>query len=100
MGNNWNIPDWLEEKIRKRDKTCVFCHVEFKDNSCDRATWEHLDNDERNICEENITLCCHSCNASKGSKKLFEWIKSDYCRKKDINEATLANIVKNKLIVF
>lgn len=27
--NNWNIPDWLEQEVRDRDKKCVYCNTEF-----------------------------------------------------------------------
>jgi len=95
MANNWNIPDWLEKKVRNRDKRCVYCHTIFRNNSRDKVTWEHIDNDESNICEGNITLCCNSCNASKGSKMLQEWLGSIYCKKKKINIKTVASVVKN-----
>jgi hypothetical protein len=29
MANNWNIPEWLEKEVKKRDKVCVYCGVEF-----------------------------------------------------------------------
>lgn len=29
MANNWNIPSFLEQEIRQRDKVCVYCGVEF-----------------------------------------------------------------------
>ena len=100
MTNNWNIPNWLEEKVRKRDKFCVYCHVKLKEyphtkgTPHDKATWEHIDNDGLSI-EKNIALCCASCNASKGTKKLSVWLKSDYCKEKRINKETVANITKN-----
>lgn len=39
-----------------------------------------------------------SCNASKGAKLLKDWLKSDYCKRKNINENTVAEVVKNALI--
>ena len=83
--NKWRIPKELEENIRKRDKVCFYCNKEFKNNSKDKATWEHIDNNAKNISEENIVLCCNSCNASKGTKSLREWLKSDYCKMKGIS---------------
>ncbi len=97
MANNWNIPDWLEKKIINRDKRCVYCRVVFKRNHRDRATWEHIDNDEHNICERNIALCCNSCNASKGSKKLYDWLISPYCRRNKINKKSVAVIIKKHM---
>ena len=90
MSNNWNIPGWLENNIRNRDKDCIYCHKLFKDNSKDKATWEHIDNDETNISEENIALCCASCNASKGTKKLAYWFNSEYCKTKNISLSTIS----------
>jgi hypothetical protein len=100
--NRWNIPDGLEEKIRKRDKLCVYCHVELKDYSHapgvqkNKATWEHIDNDDlRSV--TNIVRCCGACNSSKGAKKLLEWFESEYCQKKNINEKTVLFVVRNWL---
>lgn len=90
MSNNWKIPKELELKIRQRDKICIYCKKQFKKNAKDRATWEHIDNDAKNITESNITLCCGSCNASKGAKNLNEWLKSDYCKEKNINRENIS----------
>ena len=90
MSNRWHIPKELEEKIRKRDKICVYCHKVFGENPKDRAEWEHIDNDENNITKKNIALCCGSCNRSKGAKSLKEWLKSDYCNKHSISKSSLA----------
>lgn len=85
MTNKWRIPKELEEKIRGRDNNCFYCHKDFKNNSKDKSTWEHIDNDETNISESNIALCCASCNASKGTKKLSDWLKSDYYKRNGIS---------------
>jgi 5-methylcytosine-specific restriction endonuclease McrA len=99
--NNWNIPKELEEEIIKRDKVCVYCGVKFgspNESRKTQASWEHIINDARIITRENIALCCISCNASKGSKKLSEWLKSKYCQKKGISYNTVAEIIQNALI--
>jgi biotin synthase-like enzyme len=86
--NNWNIPDWLENEVKDRDRNCVYCHIEFESSNKNRkakATWEHIINDARIISRENIARCCVSCNASKGTKKLFDWLDSDYCKNRGIN---------------
>ena len=85
MANKWNIPRELEEKIKIRDKHCIYCLKRFENNPKDRATWEHIDNNAKNISEKNIALCCNSCNTNKGAKSLKEWLKSDYCKKKGIS---------------
>jgi 5-methylcytosine-specific restriction endonuclease McrA len=74
MANNWNIPDWLENEVRKRDKTCVYCGIEFspaKVSKKSAASWEHIINDAKIITRENIVLCCCGCNASKGKSSFL-----------------------------
>jgi disulfide oxidoreductase YuzD len=61
------------------------------------ATWEHIINDASIITRENITRCCVSCNSSKGTKDLTDWLQSSYCKKKGINKDTVADVVKNAL---
>jgi hypothetical protein len=101
--NIWGIPDWLEKEVRERDKTCVYCGIQLIEKmpiSGPRksvATWEHIINDEKFINLENIARCCVSCNSSKGTKKLSDWIKSSYCRKRGINQDTVAEVVKEVL---
>jgi hypothetical protein len=95
MANNWSIPDRLEEEVRKRDKQCVYCCKKFENNHRNRATWEHINNKAKDVKDWNIALCCNSCNASKGAKELMTWFKSDYCVKNNINEKSVAGIIKN-----
>ena len=97
MANNWNIPKELEEEIRLRDKVCVYCNVEFTSSKVSKkttASWEHIINDAKIITRENITLCCCSCNASKGQKDLLLWLESKYCQNKNINYNTVAPIIQ------
>jgi len=93
MSNKWNIPPELENKIKSRDKVCFYCKKEFKNNPKDRATWEHIDNCAKNISEKNIVLCCNSCNASKGTKTLNEWLNLSYCKKHNINKNDFLHII-------
>ena len=97
MSNKWGIPSGIEALVRKRDTDCVYCHVVFKNNSRDKATWEHIDNDENSICKENIVLCCFSCNRSKSQKSLVEWLESDSCKKKNITKSNVSKVVKDFL---
>jgi hypothetical protein len=100
--NRWKIPDWLEHKVRKRDKLCVYCHIVLKEYPHARgvprnkATWEHMDNDDLRSAT-NIVRCCGACNTSKGTKGLIEWFESDYCKKRNINERTVLPVVRNWL---
>jgi hypothetical protein len=104
--NRWNIPGWLEEEVRNRDKFCVYCGVKMIELVPPRgprkaaATWEHIINDAAIITRENIARCCIACNSSKGTKKRADWIQSSYCKKRGINKGTVAEIVKNALMAM
>ncbi|MEK7073155.1 MAG: HNH endonuclease [Patescibacteria group bacterium] len=99
MSNNYSIPNWLEEKVRSRDKFCVYCHTELKEylhtkgTPSDKATFEHIDNDGPPS-EENIAMCCASCNASKGVKKILDWFDSPFCKEKHIGKETVADVIR------
>lgn len=97
MANNWNIPTDLEKEIRERDKACVYCGTIFTPTKISKksaASWEHIINDATIISKENIALCCCSCNASKGQKKLSIWLESQYCKDRDITPENVAPIIK------
>ena len=100
MANNWNIPAWLEKEVRERDKTCVYCDVEFtpaKGSIKTAASWEHIINDVTIINRENIVLCCCSCNSSKGQKQLSVWLQSRFCKEKGITPDSVAPIVQQAI---
>jgi hypothetical protein len=96
MANTWNIPDWLEAEVRKRDKACVYCGIEFTPTKVSKksaASWEHIINDAKIITSENIVLCCCGCNASKGQKQLSIWLQSKYCKDRGITTDSVATII-------
>jgi hypothetical protein len=101
--NRWDIPEWLENEVRARDKECIYCGVEMLQgvpkgslrNAL--ATWEHIINDAQIITRENIALCCSACNSSKGQKTLSVWLQSPYCVKRGVNEDSVAQIAKDAL---
>jgi hypothetical protein len=101
--NRWNIPEWLENEVRARDKKCVYCGKEMVDkvplgsSRNNLATWEHIINDETIITQENIALCCSPCNSSKGTNELSVWINSKYCQSHNISYDTVAEIIKQAL---
>lgn len=100
MANNWNIPKEMEEKIRVRDKSCVYCGNEFlphQESAKASASWEHIINDAKIITLNNICLCCRGCNASKGQKKLSVWLQSQYCKGRGITAGTVAPIIKQAI---
>jgi 5-methylcytosine-specific restriction endonuclease McrA len=98
--NRWGISAHVELMVRKRDKKCVYCRAPFKQHIRGRggrvkiATWEHIDNDGGSS-EHNVALCCGACNSSKGTKALGEWLRSEYCRKNNINPRRVAPVVRN-----
>jgi 5-methylcytosine-specific restriction endonuclease McrA len=100
MVNNWNIPDWLEREIQKRDTACVYCGNEFTSVKISRksaSSWEHIFNDASIITRENIALCCCGCNASKGQKQLSDWLKTKYCQDRGITPETVAPVIKRAI---
>lgn len=100
MANRWEIPKDVEDFVKERDSKCVYCGVEFSNNNESRKSkpsWEHIVNDIRINGIDNISLCCMACNASKGAKLLEEWLKSDYCKRNEITEETVAEVVKEAI---
>ncbi|CAH8281636.1 hypothetical protein EV196_104153 [Mariniflexile fucanivorans] len=100
MANRWGIPKDVENFVKERDKNCVYCSIKFTINNESRKskpTWEHIINDIRINGIDNISICCMSCNASKGAKLLEYWLQSDYCKKNKINKDTIAPVVKEAI---
>jgi hypothetical protein len=100
--NRWNIPDWLEREVMERDRRCVYCGIQFEEqtaNRRDRPSWEHIVNDATIVTRANIVRCCIGCNASKGTKSLVEWLqsKSKYCARRGITRDSMAAVVRSIL---
>ena len=101
--NRWGIPAWLEKEVKDRDKACIYCGIQMLEQMSPSgprkavATWEHIINDASIVNRENIARCCFACNSSKGTKKVSDWMKSNYCKKRGINKNTVAEIVKQAL---
>jgi hypothetical protein len=100
MANRWGIPKDVEIIVRERDSSCVYCGISFINSVAThktRPTWEHIINDIRINGSDNIALCCGSCNASKGTKHLSDWLNSKYCSTKEITNEKVATVVKKHL---
>lgn len=100
MANQWGIPKDIEIEVRQRDLHCVYCGVDFSiihKSRKTKPTWEHIINDIRINGLNNIALCCTSCNASKGAKRIEDWLESEYCITKGITIKTVADVVKNAI---
>ena len=106
MANKFRIPKEVELMLRDRDRSCVYCHKEtvypcVGDRQRDWATIEHFREEgpfywDEDLKEEDLAICCGSCNSSRGRKKLLDWFKTAYCTdpKRNINEETVAGPVK------
>jgi hypothetical protein len=76
--NSWNIPEWLEPEVRRRDTTCIYCRVSMVERMPPReprsavATWDHIVNDVRLVSRDNLARCFVACNSSKGAKPLLD----------------------------
>jgi 5-methylcytosine-specific restriction endonuclease McrA len=100
MANKWGIPLEVEKLVKSRDLNCVYCGIDFSIPHKSRKTqpsWEHIVNDIRINRENNIALCCTSCNASKGAKLLTNWLNSEYCKSKGISTKTVSTVVKEAI---
>jgi len=103
--NRWRIPGWREKEVKDRDKACIYCGIQMIEQMPESglrkavATWEYIINDASIVTRGNIARCCFACNANKGKKKLSDWMKSNYCKKRGINKDTVAEIVKRALRV-
>ena len=100
MANRWGISKNVEELVKRRDISCVYCGISFANpvvTHKTRPTWEHIVNDIRINGPDNIALCCGSCNASKGRKLLSDWLNGKYCATKGITRDNVAVVVKEYL---
>ena len=101
--NRWGFPAWLEDEVRERDKSCVYCGVQMVEkippggSRRTVATWEHIINDATIVTRENIARCCAACNSSKGAKNIVDWLQSKYCKTHGITKETIAEVVKEAL---
>jgi 5-methylcytosine-specific restriction endonuclease McrA len=101
--NKWGIPAWLEADVRRRDRECIYCHVPFLHfpvsigSRKGVATWEHIVNDASIVTRENIARCCGSCNSSKGTKILSDWLDSSYCKQRGITKGSIAEVAQQAL---
>jgi hypothetical protein len=107
MSNKYGIPKEVEQRIRARDKKCVYCSTlmkkfNIKGPRSKMATIEHLREKgpfywKLGLKEKDLTICCWSCNASRGVKPLLRWFKASYCISRSINAKSVAKPVKGFL---
>ncbi len=107
MSNNYRIPEKIEQRIRERDTSCVYCGKKMLEQwpSDNSPTIEHLretppfkwgegSEDER-LKEEHLAICCWGCNRNRGALNLLKWFPEEYCTNRNINKDTVAEPVKN-----
>lgn len=104
MSNKYGIPEDVLNKIRARDKKCVYCHKVMifpysRANQSNSATIEHFREEgpfywEKGLRIEDLAICCGNCNSRRLKNKLLDWFKTDYCIKNNINEKTVAEPVR------
>ena len=98
--NRWNIPLALEVLVSARDQKCIYCQRPFigqEGPRGQRKSWEHIINDENLVNQQNIALCCISCNASKGAKLLSVWLQSKYCLRRGITSESISEVARAAL---
>jgi len=102
MTNQYGLNEGELDKVRERDKTCVYCHKDMlfpydRNKPTNSATIEHLNHlpPWNNI--KTVAMCCGSCNSSRGALTLPEWFEKEYCKTRDINSRTVAGPVKKYL---
>src|SRR5262245_17464948 len=110
MANQFGIPQDVESRLRQRFKNCAYCHQPMQEHigvkGCpsDKVTVEHLNRKGpfywwEGLLEEDLVLCCGSCNSSRGTKRLVDWFKSRYCVIKGITASGVAEEVKRYLLM-
>lgn len=103
MKNNYGLPKKELQKIFERDKLCVYCKKQMKPHnpSNQRADWftiEHLNYVAPWNNPATVTICCWSCNSSRGNKKIRDWFKIPYCVDKNIHENTVSRVVQKYIL--
>ena len=84
MANQYGIPLDVEQRLRARDTSCVYCRRQFSTE--DRRGWptiEHLSEKlpfrwNKGLTEDGLAICCWSCNSSRGQKTLHDWFRSRF----------------------
>lgn len=108
MANQFGIPQEVERRLRQKFTLCAYCRREMQKyagvRGCpsDKATIEHLNRNgpfywSDGLNEDDLVICCGSCNSSRGQKSLASWFASSYCVQRRITASTVAEEVKQYL---
>lgn len=98
MVNKYGLPERDVDRVRARDKQCVYCGKDMVEpvhgtSTRDWATIEHLNHLPPWDNPATIAICCGSCNSSRGPKPILKWFDSAYCRENGIDPSTVAQPV-------
>ena len=99
MKNNYGLPGSELDKIKSRDKVCVYCHKTMLDHSPSnsRSDWytiEHLNRVPPWNNPKTVVICCWSCNSSRSNKKIRAWFETPYCLLRGINEYSVTETIR------
>lgn len=118
MTNKFQIPQEVLDRVGEPDNRCVYCIQpleEYKHHAGSKnrmATIEHLREEgpfywrdvvvdgvlkQGGVKEEDLAICCVSCNSSRGAKPLIDWFAGEYCRERNIDRATVRGRVREYL---
>ncbi len=97
--NKYGLVEDELNKIRERDRSCVYCHKKMnKPSDCvcqqDWATIEHLNHLPPWDNISTVAICCGSCNSSRGKRRILDWFKSPYCQERGICLESVARSVR------
>lgn len=103
--------DDVLEKIRERDKDCIYCRRTFIKGGNASATVEHLNHrkdwdsvgsyvSEGKDVSKIVAICCHACNSRRSDKNLLDWFKTPYSKSKNINYDTVAAVVRDYIDAY
>jgi hypothetical protein len=91
----FGIPHEVECLLRQKFTLCAYCRRELHEYpgviGCpgDKATIEHLNQNGPftwpALVEEDLVICCGSCNSSRGGQNLTDWFASPYCVQRRIS---------------
>jgi len=100
MKDKYGISGEKLEEIKRRDKTCAYCHKKMVEpikggKQSNFATIEHFNHLPPWNNPNTIGFCCGSCNSSRRDKKIIDWFKTKYCLERNINYNTVTQPVRD-----
>jgi len=101
----YGIPKIVLQDLHQTYNKCAYCRRQmvYPFNPSERkesATIEHLNLEgpfywDRGLKEEDLVICCGSCNSSRGVKEHKDWFRGNYCLSKEISIETVHHKVRD-----